>query len=144
MSTAVSTIEDLTPEVKEEIKDQIKKIEDNILAKIEKYNEEIKFAETEEGKLRILQSKAYLASERYRKSKRTNEADLSLLEVQLNELDSGEIQIGQTLKVPAPESQKSKQKNQAASKQNQKNVVEKSGQNKSSVKKSSNKKSKKR
>jgi membrane-bound lytic murein transglycosylase D len=64
--------------------------------------------------------------------------------MQLNQLDSGEIQIGQTLKVPAPESQKSKQKNQASSKQNQKNVVQKNGQNKSSVKKSSNKKNKKR
>lgn len=64
--------------------------------------------------------------------------------MQLNQLDSGEIQIGQTLKVPAPESQNSKQKNQALSKQNRKKVVQKIGQNKSSVKNSSNKKSKKR
>jgi membrane-bound lytic murein transglycosylase D len=64
--------------------------------------------------------------------------------MQLNQLDSGEIQIGQTLKVPAPESQNSKQKKQALSKQNRKKVVQKTGQNKSYVKNSSNKKSKKR
>jgi membrane-bound lytic murein transglycosylase D len=62
--------------------------------------------------------------------------------MQLNQLDTGEIQIGQMLKVPAPGSQKSKQKNQFSIKQNQKNVVEKRIQNKPSVKKSSYKKSK--
>ena len=62
--------------------------------------------------------------------------------MQLNQLDTGEIQIGQMLKVPASGSQKSKQKNQASIKQNLKNVVEKRVQSKSSVKKSSYKKSK--
>lgn len=62
--------------------------------------------------------------------------------MQLNQLDNGEIQIGQMLKVPASGSKKSKQKNQASIKQNLKNVVEKRVQNKPSVKKSSYKKSK--
>jgi membrane-bound lytic murein transglycosylase D len=62
--------------------------------------------------------------------------------MQLNQLDTGEIQIGQMLKVPASGSKKSKQKNQASIKQNLKNVVEKRVQNKPSVKKSSYKKSK--
>ncbi len=74
---------------------------------------------------------------------RLYKTDINTL-MQLNQLDNGEIQIGQTLKVPAPESQKSKKKNQTSGKQNHKNVVEKSGQNKSSVKTTSNKKSKKR
>ena len=74
---------------------------------------------------------------------RLYKTDINTL-MQLNQLDNGEIQIGQTLKVPAPESQKSQKKNQTSGKQNHKNVVEKSGQNKSSVKTTSNKKSKKR
>jgi membrane-bound lytic murein transglycosylase D len=63
--------------------------------------------------------------------------------MQLNQLDTSEIQIGQTLKVPESVSQKLKQKNQSSIKQNRKNVVEKKLQNKSSVKKTSNKKNKK-
>jgi membrane-bound lytic murein transglycosylase D len=74
---------------------------------------------------------------------RLYKTDINTL-MQLNQLDNGELQIGQTLKVPAPEFQKSKQKNQVSSKQNQKNAVENFRQNKSSVKKSSNKKSKQR
>ncbi len=73
---------------------------------------------------------------------RLYKTDINTL-MQLNQLDNGEIQIGQTLKVPAPEPQKSKKKNQTLDKQNHKNVVEKRGQNKSSVKTTSNKKSKK-
>ncbi len=88
----MGTIEDLTPEAEEEIKDQIKKIEDGILEKIKKYNEDVKLAEIEENNLRALQNRAYIVSEQFRKASRTsaksNSQILDKLEAELNELDT--------------------------------------------------------
>jgi chromosome segregation ATPase len=70
-------------------KEQVKKIEDEILQKINKYNDEIKLAEVEEGKLNKLQSKAYLLSEKQRKS--VGDADeivseLAVLDTEIKEV----------------------------------------------------------
>jgi hypothetical protein len=94
MSNRAEENKELTAEAKEEIKEQIKKIEDGIVAKIEKYNDEIKLAEGEEAKLRTLQNRAYIVSEQFRKASRLkNVADLTTLESELNELDTS-IQSG--------------------------------------------------
>ena len=71
------------------LNEQIKQIENKILYKIEKYNQEINAAEVEENKLRVLQSKAYILSERQRKAKDksgSNSSALLNLENQLNAL----------------------------------------------------------
>lgn len=70
-----------------EVKDQVKKIEEGIVQKINKYNEEIKASELEESKLHKLQSKAYLISEKYRKLRGEPET-LSELEAELGVLET--------------------------------------------------------
>jgi hypothetical protein len=87
-SSAIGSIEELTPEAKEELMDKIKKIEERIVANVEKYNEQIKAAESEQTALHSLQTKAYLVSERYRKASRTKGTDTADIESELNELDT--------------------------------------------------------
>lgn len=85
-SEEVPDLSSNTPETKE----QIKKIEESIVQKINKYNDEIKLSETEEAKVHKLQSKAYLLSEKYRKLRGEPEAlseiesELGVLETEIN------------------------------------------------------------
>jgi hypothetical protein len=73
----------------DEVKEQIKKVEDGIVAQITKYNDEIKAAEIEEGKLQKLQTRAYLVSEKYRKSLRSKDTEATAeLESELSDIDS--------------------------------------------------------
>ena len=89
MMSTKGHIEDLTPESNDDLKDQIKKIEDGILEQIRKYNTEIKFAKDEEKKMRNLQDQAYRVSSRFRKATRAKgPVDLGALESELNELDT--------------------------------------------------------
>jgi chromosome segregation ATPase len=82
-------MEELTPEAKEEIRNKIKQIEESILSQISKYNEEIKFADKAESKLRGLQTKAYTTSERLRKALRSlSNVERNQLEDDLTELDT--------------------------------------------------------
>jgi vacuolar-type H+-ATPase subunit E/Vma4 len=86
-------MEELTTEAKEEIKNKIKKIEENILSQISKYNEEIKLADKLEVKLRSLQTKVYTTSERLRKTLRNiSNSERNELEDALTTLDS-EVQL---------------------------------------------------
>jgi hypothetical protein len=82
-------LQELSENNTEELQEKIKEVENNILNKIKKYNEEIKVAEKEENELRTLQNKAYKVSELFRKALRLNQGiDLSSLENQLTDLDT--------------------------------------------------------
>jgi vacuolar-type H+-ATPase subunit E/Vma4 len=86
-------MEELTNEAKEEIKNKIKKIEENILSQISKYNDEIKLADKLEVKLRSLQTKVYTTSERLRKTLRNiSNSERNELEDVLITLDS-DVQV---------------------------------------------------
>jgi len=79
----------------QDAKDQVKKIEEDILQKINKYNDEIKAAEVEEGKLNKLQSKAYLLSEKQRKSVGDSDeitSELSVLDTEIKEVMYGVLE----------------------------------------------------
>ena len=82
-------LQELSENNTEELQEKIKDVENNILNKIKKYNEEIKVAEKEENELRTLQNKAYKVSELFRKALKLNQGiDLSSLENQLTDLDT--------------------------------------------------------
>lgn len=93
------TLEELTPEAKEEIKNKIKEIEDSILEKINKYNDEIKVAEKEEAQLRTFQNRAYAISERFRKAPRNlSITERNTMEADLNDLDTQiQMSLNETL-----------------------------------------------
>lgn len=89
MTSTQGQIEDVSDVRQDELKDQIKQIEDGILEQIKKYNSEIKSSEDEEKKLRQLQDRAYRISSQFRKATRVKgPVDLGALEADLNELDT--------------------------------------------------------